>query len=74
MKGLGGGLELKGQDEGAALPLPTYLRPPERGLRVGGSGLRAGRSKIFSNIPADPIPHPRLRGFLSPYFLLDKRF
>jgi len=23
---------------GSALPSPTYLRPPKRGLRVGGSG------------------------------------
>ena len=30
--------ELKGENKVAALPSPTYLRPPKRGLRVGGSG------------------------------------
>jgi len=42
--------ELKGENKVAARPSPTYLRPPKRGLRVG-------RSKIFSDIPAGPIPH-----------------
>jgi len=33
--------------KGTALPSPTYLRPPKRGLRVGGSGYAQAGLKLF---------------------------
>jgi len=32
--------------KGSALPSPTYLRPPKRGLRVGGSGFAQAGPKF----------------------------
>ena len=41
------------EQKGNALPSPTYLRPPKRGLRVGGRRLRAGRCKTFPTLLPD---------------------
>jgi hypothetical protein len=40
---------------GSALPSPTYLRPPKRGLRVGGSGFAQ------AGLNLSPLARPLLR-------------
>jgi hypothetical protein len=42
-----------------ALPSPTYLRPPKRGLRVGGSGYAQAGLNLFHPTASPPFPKNR---------------
>ena len=48
--------------KGFALPSPTYLRPPKRGLRVGGSGFAQAGLKL----PQPPAYPPGIPDAVQP--------